>query len=190
MPEAKDNAVKVVATGDTAHPDWMTRAALREAVLEADIVDSGFQAVYLVESDQDPEELARRVVAACGDRIGHVSALVGQTTTGYDEIRRAAIRAAERSIGPDDSFAFRVHKRGTHDLDRDTPEIEKTIGGAIWESLEKRHGREPRVDLDDPDVAVFAEVFGSETYIGIWRKAWRQPDDREGDETGNDPAPA
>jgi tRNA(Ser,Leu) C12 N-acetylase TAN1 len=39
--------------------------------------------------------------------------------------------------------------------------------------LEAKFGREPLVNLSDPDVVVRAEVLGPVTLVGVVRKAWR-----------------
>jgi tRNA(Ser,Leu) C12 N-acetylase TAN1 len=39
--------------------------------------------------------------------------------------------------------------------------------------VEARLGREPLVNLSDPDVVIRAEVLGPVTLVGIVRKAWR-----------------
>ncbi len=71
------------------------------------------------------------------------------------------------------SFSFRVHKRGSHWLKTDTPELEREIGGAIDEALREAHGAKAEVDLEDPDVAIHAEVLGPATAVGIERRDWR-----------------
>jgi hypothetical protein len=41
-------------------------------------------------------------------------------------------------------------------------------------ALQQKYGKEPLVDLEDPDVSVVAEVLGPWTAIGISKKVWRQ----------------
>ena len=44
----------------------------------------------------------------------------------------------------------------------------------MWRALEQKYGKKPSVDLEDPDVAVVAEVLGPWTAIGISKKAWKE----------------
>lgn len=54
-----------------------------------------------------------------------------------------------------------------------TPDLEREIGSAVWVGVEAKLGREPLVNLSDPDVVVRAEVLGPVTLVGVVRKAWR-----------------
>jgi tRNA(Ser,Leu) C12 N-acetylase TAN1 len=85
----------------------------------------------------------------------------------------AATRVGLDQIAPGESFAFRIHKRGTHGYSEPTPELESTVGGAIWDGLERRDGLAPHVDLSQPDVLVNAEVLGPTTLVGIVRAGWK-----------------
>ncbi|NIO12056.1 MAG: hypothetical protein GTO40_30160 [Deltaproteobacteria bacterium] len=74
----------------------------------------------------------------------------------------------------EESFCFRLHRRGLHFLKCDTLTLEREIGGAIWAALEARHGARPRVQLKNSSVTVVAEVLGPVTALGISRRDWRE----------------
>lgn len=76
-------------------------------------------------------------------------------------------------ISSEESFSFRLHKRGAHGLAKETSKIEAEIGAAISAVLEMKHHKKPRVDLNDPDVTVVAEILGPMAWVGIARKSWR-----------------
>ncbi|RPJ04437.1 MAG: hypothetical protein EHM36_10655 [Deltaproteobacteria bacterium] len=90
-------------------------------------------------------------------------------------------------IGQDESFAFRIHKRGSHGLGEDTPALERDIGGAIWDTLHEKYGKGPKVNLRSPDVAVIAEVLGPTTAVGVARRLWHENEVREEKEDRNIP---
>jgi tRNA(Ser,Leu) C12 N-acetylase TAN1 len=110
-----------------------------------------------------------------------------------DVIKEIAVKGGGEQIGQDESFAFRLNKRGSHWLDEETPKLERDIGGAIWEALKEKYGKEPKVNLGSPDVVVIAEVLGPTTAIGVSRKKWRgheisgllQPDEATVSQEGN-----
>lgn len=169
--ETRETA-RVLVTGGRAPAEWLTTAALREAVPDAEITRTDFHAVYLVERPGDSEQLSRDLARQCADDVGHLTALLSRVDTESAAIRDGAVDVALEHVQKGDSFAFRINKRGARMLDRDTPELEEEIGAAIWEALERGHGEEPEVDLESPDVRVAAEVFGPKTWIGVWRQAW------------------
>lgn len=76
--------------------------------------------------------------------------------------------------GAEESFSFRVNKRGTHGLKKDTSTLEREIGGAIWIALERKYQKRPRVNLKNPNITVIAEILGPIAAIGISRREWRE----------------
>jgi len=93
------------------------------------------------------------------------------------------VRVGLAQVAADESFCFRLRKRGSHLLAAPTPQLEVEIGSTLWLALKERHGRRPKVDLEDPDVLVLAEILGPTAYVGIIRKAWRttEPGPAEGE---------
>jgi tRNA(Ser,Leu) C12 N-acetylase TAN1 len=83
------------------------------------------------------------------------------------------VRVGRNQIDKEESFCFRIHKRGAHYLEQDTLTLEQEIGSAIWIALEEKHGARPRVRLKDPDIVIVAEVLGPITAVGISRRSWR-----------------
>jgi tRNA uracil 4-sulfurtransferase len=67
---------------------------------------------------------------------------------------------AERTLGPNTSFALRARRTGTHPFT--SQELGRDLGGEIFE---KYRGIGVSVDLDTPDVELFVEVRGPRTYV-------------------------
>jgi len=149
-----------------------TIASLRAALPGARVRSAGFRAIFIIEVAGDALELANKVIHECSSRIGRAIPVLAEVHSTLDAIKEGAVKVGVEHIGEEDKFCFRIHKRGAHQLDLDTPELEREIGGAIWTALEGKYEKKPAVDLDDPDVMVVAEVLGPNTAIGIVRKAW------------------
>lgn len=150
--------------------------ALRQAAPEAYAIPSRFRGIVLVEAAAaDPLELAERVSAAAGERIGRVMAVLAEIQSEEVAIRTAALEIGLRSIGAGETFCFRLHKRGAHSIAGASQALEREIGGAIWQALRERDGRDPRVDLTSPDVTISAELLGPRTLVCLRRRAWRGP---------------
>lgn len=128
-----------------------------------------------MEAAGDPFEIAERLTRECDARIGHATAVVAEEESEPEPIQEAAVRAGLKNVGPEETFCFRVRKRGSHRLTAPTPQLEFDIGSAIWLALQERDGKPPKVRLKAPDVMVIAEVLGPVTAIGIIRKAWKPP---------------
>ena len=149
-----------------------TRRVIERALPASRVRASGFGGIVLVDADGDAVELAETVARRCAGRIGRVVAVTDEVESRDRAMRDVAVRASVENVGPDETFCFRIHKRGRHGFVDDTRELESEIGGAIWQALERAHGRPPHVDLEDPDVTVTAEVLGPSTVVGISRKRW------------------
>jgi len=148
------------------------RRALAAAVPGAHIRGSRFGGVLLLEAEGDPLELARRVSQQCSDDVGRVIAVCAQVPTSAATLRESAVCVGAERIAEDDSFCFRIRKRGAHALDESTAALEREIGGAILVALERKYGHRPRVDLENPDVAIRAEVLGPIALVGVQRRDW------------------
>lgn len=164
---------KLVVTGRGPFTARKTRSAVRRAIRGAKITRSAFRSVFVVEAEGDALELAKGLYQECGEKIGHATAVLAEVESKPDSIREAAVKIAEEQMIPDQSFCFRLNKRGAHNLPDDTPKIEHEIGGAIYVALEQKDNRKPTVTLTDPDVTIIAEVLGPSTLIGLLRKDWR-----------------
>jgi tRNA(Ser,Leu) C12 N-acetylase TAN1 len=139
----------------------------------ARVRSSGFRGVFAVEAEGDPVELATFVWDECAEKVGHVTAVLAMVESTREAIKDAACRFGAEQIGPQESFCFRVHKRGAHRLEQDTSELEREIGAAIWTALEEKYRKTPRVNLKNPDITVIAEILGPLAAIGIARRSWR-----------------
>jgi tRNA(Ser,Leu) C12 N-acetylase TAN1 len=164
---------KLVVTSRAPFTARKTRSAIRRAVSPARFIPSGFRSVFVVEAEGEPLELAQQVYRDCGKLIGRGTAVLSEVESKLDAIKQAAVKIGTERIGSNESFAFRLFKRGLHNLEEDTPKIEQEIGSAINAALEQQHGIKPSVDLSDPDVEVNAEVLGPITLVGVFKKSWQ-----------------
>jgi tRNA(Ser,Leu) C12 N-acetylase TAN1 len=145
-------------------------AAVRRALPEAHIRRTGFRGVVELEAKGRSLELACKLAQECPLDIGRVVAVLAEVQSTFEAIKETAVKIGAEHIREDEKFCFRLHKRGAHWLELETPKLEYEIGGAIWVALKQKFGREPRVDLKNPDVTVVAEVLGPNTAVGILRK--------------------
>jgi tRNA(Ser,Leu) C12 N-acetylase TAN1 len=166
--------VKLIVTSRGLEPARYLRFALRRAIPGARIRGTGFRRVFALEAEGDPSELAKLVYDECSQSIGHLTAVLAIGESKEESIEDAAARIGAAQIGPEESFCFRLHKRGAHGLERDTSTLEREIGGAIWTELEGKYNKKPKVSLKNPDITVIAEILGPIAAIGISRRAWRE----------------
>jgi len=165
---------KLIVTSRELYAARQTIASLRAAVPGARIRGAGFRGIFILEAEGDALELAKKVNQECFLNIGRATAVLAEAQSTLDAIKEAAVKVGAEHIGGDEKFCFRLHKRGSHWLEQDTPKLEHEIGGAIWAALQEKYEKKPNVDLEDPDVTVVAEVLGLNSAIGIIRKAWRE----------------
>ena len=164
---------KVVVTGRAPFTARKTRAALRNAVFPARVVRPGFRSVFVVEAEGESPQLAEQIYRGCSRLIGRATAVLAEVESKPESIKEAAVRIGTEQIEPKESFSFRLFKRGSHNLQEDTPKIECEIGGAIHDAIQRKTGESPLVRLCEPDVSVSAEVLGPITLVGIVRKKWQ-----------------
>jgi tRNA(Ser,Leu) C12 N-acetylase TAN1 len=146
---------------------------LKKTLPDAHIRGAGVTGIFLVEAADDPVELARKVHRECPAGIGRATAALAVVESQRQDIEEAAVKVGLEHIGRDESFCFRLHKRGLHTLWENTPQLEYQIGGAIWEALYEKYRERPKVDLKVPEVTVIAEVLGYSTIVGMVRKSWQ-----------------
>ncbi len=164
---------KLVVTSQGWELGGQAARELRTILPAAHVRRKRFRGVFVVEAEGDVLQLAETVTRECGRSTGHATAVLAEVESATEPIRAAAVGVGSEQIGEHETFCFRINKRGAHRLVEDTPTLEREIGGAIWQALERKYGARPRVDLTDPDVKVIAEVLGPDTAVGIVRKAWR-----------------
>jgi tRNA(Ser,Leu) C12 N-acetylase TAN1 len=174
--------VKLIVTGRWPHVARQIKSELRKAIPGAHIRSTGFRSVFILEAAGDFLELAQRINRDCVEDIGHATPALAEVESKPGAIKDAAVKIGTTQIGSEESFCFRIFKRGLHGLGKNTPELEDEIGKAISEALELKNGKKPVVDLDEPDVTIVAEVLGPVTTVGVLRKAWRAtPSERSGE---------
>jgi protein-L-isoaspartate(D-aspartate) O-methyltransferase len=159
---------------------WRARIAVRRALPDAWVSYTPFRGILLVESEGDPEALAARLTRARGPAVARVNAVLSQVPSTRDPMMQACLRAA-RNIGPGQTFAVRIHKRGSHGYLEPTLTLERLVGAAVRHSLEERDGIPPRVALEHPDVIIDVEVLGPRSLICLRRGAWTAPPSRAPD---------
>lgn len=164
---------KLIVTSRGLSNIRQTIAALKAVVPGARIRRTGFRGVSSLEADGDVFELAKKVNRECSANIGRATAVLMGVESRLEAIKEAAIKIGAENIGDGEKFCFRLYKRGSHWLEQETPKLEYEIGGAIWVAIQQKYKKEPKVDLKNPDVVVIAEVLGSNTAVGILRKAWQ-----------------
>jgi tRNA(Ser,Leu) C12 N-acetylase TAN1 len=176
MPEELQPEIgKLIVTSRGLEPPRYLRFALRNAVHGGRVRSTGFRGIFALEAPGDVSELAQIVCRECSQSIGHVTAVLASVESRDQPVKEAAVRIGAERIGMDESFCFRLHKRGDHGLEQDTLTLEQDIGGAIWTALEEKHNKRPKVSLKDPDIKVIAEILGPFAEVGISRRAWRSP---------------
>ena len=126
-----------------------------------------------LEAEGDPTEVAKLIYEECAQNIGQLTAVLATVESKEESIRDAAVQIGAAQMGSEESFAFRLNKRGMHGLKKDTSNLEREIGGAIWIALEGKYQRKPKVNLKNPDITVIAEILGPIAAIGISRREWR-----------------
>ena len=166
--------VKLIVTSAGLEPVRRLRSALRAGVPGARVRSTGFKGLLAVEAEGNASELANLLCRECAPSIGHVTAVLATVESSFEPIKDAAVRIGAEQIGMEESFCFRLNKRGAHSLERDTLELEQDIGGAIWTALEQKYKKKPKVSLKDPDIKVIAEILGPTAAVGISRRAWRE----------------
>jgi tRNA(Ser,Leu) C12 N-acetylase TAN1 len=166
--------VTLIVTKRGVEPTRYVRFALRQAVPGARVHGTGFRSVFALEAKGNAAELAIAVWRACAENVGHVTAVLATVESIEAPIKEAAARIGAAQIGAEESFCFRLHKRGAHGLAKSTATIEREIGAAIWAALEAKHNKKPRVCLNNPDITVIAEILGPIAWVGVSRRAWRE----------------
>lgn len=175
MAEAVQHATtNLIVTNRGLEPVRYLRFALRRAVRRGRVRATGFRGILCLEAEGDPTEVAKLVYEECAQNVGHLTAVLATVESKEESIRDAAVQIGAAQIGSEESFSFRLNKRGTHGLKKDTSTLEREIGGAIWIALEGRYQKRPKVDLENPDITVIAEILGPIAAIGISRREWRQ----------------
>ena len=165
--------VKLVVTSRGLEPARHVRSGLRNAIRGARVHGTGFRGIFALAAEGDAVELAKLVWRECAQSIGHVTAILATVESREEPIRDAAAVIGAAQIGSGESFCFRLHKRGTHGLEKHTSRLEPEIGAAIWAALEVKHNKKPKVSLSNPDITVVAEILGPIAAVGIFRRAWR-----------------
>jgi tRNA(Ser,Leu) C12 N-acetylase TAN1 len=169
---AGENMGKLIVTSKEFQTMRKTITTLKRSIVDARVWRTKFRAIITLEAQGNAQELERRVIRERFRFIGHVTAVLAEVESARDAVKEAAVRIGTGQIGRDEFYAFRVNKRGSHGLADDTPDLERNIGGDIWNALDEKYGKEPYVNLRTPAVAAIAEVLGQTTAVGVARRIW------------------
>ncbi len=89
------------------------------------------------------------------------------------EIAKAKIGRYLDRIGEEESFCVRLERRGMKGQ-LSSKDLEVEIGGYAVDMLRRKHNREPKVDLEDPDQIVVIETIGSLAGVSLISKKLRR----------------
>jgi tRNA(Ser,Leu) C12 N-acetylase TAN1 len=164
---------KLVVTSRGLEARRQTIEVLRATFPEINVRKTGFKAVFTLEAEGDATKLAEEVYRKCSFDIGRAVAVLAEIPSTLKDIKKVAVEICKDKVGRNEKFCFRLHKRGSHLLEKKTPKLEYEIGEAVWLALKEKYGEEPKVDLEHPDITVVAEVLGPNAAVGITRKSWQ-----------------
>ncbi|MEM2144319.1 MAG: tRNA uracil 4-sulfurtransferase ThiI [Candidatus Jordarchaeaceae archaeon] len=106
-------------------------------------------------------DFPRKVCETLSNVFGIVSTSpVLETVTDIDEIVRLSERVAEMIIKPNEKFAVRARRVGTHKFT--SMDLERIVGEAI---LNKTSSLNTKVNLKQPDKRIFIEVRDKKAYV-------------------------
>jgi thiamine biosynthesis protein ThiI len=115
---------------------------------------------------EEPEAVAD----AATDTFGVVSASPARTVEPTLPAIKSALADATEAAYDGGSFAVSADRAGPADSHPFTsPEIESEGGAAVWAAIESM-GREPTVDLDDPDFELFVECRSENAYVYLEKR--------------------
>lgn len=170
--EADTRPPGLLVTCNDIRDGWKARLAVRRTIPGSWVTYTPFRGVLLVETEGDPLTLASRLAGSRGPAIARVAAVLAQVPSTREEMLEAVREAGNSQIGPAETFAVRVHKRGVHGYTDPAPALERDAGAVIWQVCQDRDGTPPRVNLEHPDVTIHVEVLGPRSLICIVRRTW------------------
>lgn len=163
---------RLVVTALGLYEENSVKRALKNILPDIRVKSTGFRGVLLAEVNGDAVQLAEQLSRKKASDIGRIIPVIRDTKSEFESIKENATKIALEYIAKNESFCFRIHKRGRHDITMPTPQIEKRIGREIHLALEEKFGRKPEVDLEKPDISILAEVLGKRTMVGIIKNEW------------------
>ena len=166
------NKAKLIVTARGLYSNKKARRALRRILPYARIYKTGFRSVYVIETHGNVLHTAKKIIQQGLEDVGHATAVVEEVQTDIDNIKEAIVSAGTQLIKENDSYCVRIKRRGSYFLDEDIQALEADIGSEIWNILKDKYGKDPKVDLENPDIKIIAEVLGHATAIGVQYKSW------------------
>ena len=163
---------KLVITALSFYGENSAKRALKNILPDISVKSTGFRGVLLAEVNGDAVRLAKQLSRKKISDIGRIVPVIREVESEFESIKENAIKIALEHIAKNESFCFRIHKRGRHDIKMPTPQIEERIGREIHLALEEKFGKKPEVDLEKPDISILAEVLGKRTIVGIIKNDW------------------
>ena len=103
------------------------------------------------------------------DKLTNVPGIVSvsmasKTNAALDEISKAAVDIAKRTLGKSQTFAVRASRIGAHDFS--SKEVNEVVGSAVLKAV---HGS--KVNLSHPNRTIFVEIRGSDAYVFAEKRA-------------------
>ncbi|GBE17450.1 tRNA s(4)U8 sulfurtransferase [archaeon BMS3Abin16] len=95
--------------------------------------------------------------------------MLAEVESNPEEIREASVKVGLAYIKKGKSFCLRINKRGVHNLEKPTPELEYMVGGSVYDALAEKYMVKPKVDLSNPEITIIVEVLGMKSIVGIVR---------------------
>jgi tRNA(Ser,Leu) C12 N-acetylase TAN1 len=163
---------KLIVTALGLFEENSAKRALKNILPDVRVKSTGFRGVLLAEVNGDAVQLAEQLSRKKASDIGRIVPVIREVESEFESIKENAIKIALEHIAKNESFCFRIHKRGRHNIKMPTPQIEERIGREIHLALEEKFGRKTEVDLEKPDIIILAEVLGKRTMVGIIKNDW------------------
>lgn len=118
------------------------------------------------------EELNKRQITAIS-RVIPVEEFFRFKPENLLEILKEKIRNLVDRIGEGETFCVRVERRGFKGA-LSSSELERSLGGYIWQLLKDKYGKPPKVDLTNPDKLVAIQTIGGLCGIALIDRRFRE----------------
>ncbi|MEM2685491.1 MAG: THUMP domain-containing protein [Candidatus Bathyarchaeia archaeon] len=89
------------------------------------------------------------------------------------EILKERARRLVDRIGEGESFCVRVERRGFKGA-VSSSELERELGGYVWQFLKDKYGKPPKVDLTNPDKLISIQTIGGLCGIALVDRKLRE----------------
>ncbi|HDY74382.1 MAG TPA: hypothetical protein ENH51_04640 [Euryarchaeota archaeon] len=165
---------EAIVTSKSLYRGFETRRALHRLIEGIKVSKTSFRAVLRVEHEEkEALDLAKMITRECSHEIGRAVPVLAEVESNPEEIREASVKVGLAYIKKGKSFCLRINKRGVHNLEKPTPELEYMVGGSVYDALAEKYMVKPMVDLSNPEITIIVEVLGMKSVVGIVRTEWQ-----------------